>query len=178
MPGGEQPQWSWVSSGHCLWGPAAPGLSPGLPVPSCLPPRAEAVGPVPASLSSTTGGAVWVGCVRDISRHTHRACWEGGSPVPTHPSSQPSSPFPPLQLQSGQQHLHPEQVTCPPARGWVSPAPGCDPQLDGRGSLLGCEAPRRRHWGGGGRVGEVCNFLSRVEASPLLTPGVLHPLLP
>ncbi|KAM6184378.1 scavenger receptor cysteine-rich domain-containing protein SCART1-like [Sarcoramphus papa] len=67
----EQPRWNWTSSGHCPWGPAAPGLSPGLPVPSCLPPRAEALGPVPASLSSTTGGAIWGGCVRGISRHTH-----------------------------------------------------------------------------------------------------------
>jgi len=33
--------------------------------------RAKALGPVPVSLSNSTEGAIWVGCVRDIYRHTH-----------------------------------------------------------------------------------------------------------
>uniref|UniRef100_A0A8C0AP50 SRCR domain-containing protein n=1 Tax=Buteo japonicus TaxID=224669 RepID=A0A8C0AP50_9AVES len=66
---------------------------------------------------------------------------------------------------------------CSP-QGWVSLGPDRDPQLGGRGSLLGCETPRRRHWSGGEGGREGCNLLIRVEASPSLIPGALHPLLP
>ena len=151
---GEQPRWIWTSSGHCLWGPAAPGLSPGLPVPSCLPPRAEALGPVPASLSSTTGGAIWGGCVRGISRHTQGVLGRRlpGTRTPTLSA----------QLSFASSAATPRTAAFPPQagnlsspRGCVSLGPGCDPQLDGRGSLLGCETPRRRHWRGGGGLGRV-----------------------
>ncbi|XP_075345961.1 CD5 antigen-like [Mycteria americana] len=56
------------------------------------------------------------------------------------------------------EHLRDEiHITCdaPPRTAASTNRPGCDPQLDGSGSLLGCETPRRRHWGGGGGVGEA-----------------------
>ena len=141
---GEQPRWIWMSSGHCLWDPAAPGLSPGLPVRSCLPPRAEALGPVPASLLALQEGQ-FGGDVSGASPDTHRVCWGGGSPGPAHPPSQPSSPLPPLQLHPGRQHSHPKQVTCPPpgaaypcaqavTHSWMEGAPCWGVKLPGGGT--------------------------------------------
>ena len=177
MPSGEQPWWNWMCSGHCPWGPAAPGLSPGLSVPSCLPPGAEALSPFPASLSSTIGEAIWVGCVRDIHRHTHSVL---GRRLPgTH------TPTLSAQLSFFSSAATPRTAASPPQAGnlssprvWVSPGPDCDPQLGGRGSLLVCETPRRRRWSGGEGAREGCHLLIRVAASPSLIPGALHPLLP
>ena len=177
MSSGEQPRWNWTSSGHCLWGPAAPGLSPGLPVPSCLPPTAEALSLIPAFLSSTTGEAIWVGCVRDIHRHTHGVLG-GRLPATRTPtlSAQLSFSSSAATPTTAAVPARAGNLSCP--WGWVSPGLDCDPQLGGRGSLLRCETPRRRHWSGGEGGREGCNLLIGVEASPSLIPGALHPLLP
>uniref|UniRef100_A0A663FHK9 SRCR domain-containing protein n=1 Tax=Aquila chrysaetos chrysaetos TaxID=223781 RepID=A0A663FHK9_AQUCH len=66
----------------------------------------------PLSLALQEGQFGWD--VSGTSTDTHTVCWGGGSPVPTPPPLQPSSPFPPLQLHPGQQHPHPKQVTCLP----------------------------------------------------------------
>ena len=67
-------------------------------------------------------GGMCQGCLRKPRTHTHThvACQRGGSLVPSHPPSEPSSPSLPLQLHPGQQHQPPEQVTCPPRQHWVS----------------------------------------------------------
>ena len=174
VPSGQQLLWGWMSSSLCLQGPAAPG---GISWAACtvLP---MALGSFLATLTSPTGGTLWVGCVRDVRTraHTHTACQRGGSLVPAHPASQPCSPSPPLQLHPGQQHQPPEQVSCPPRQRWVFPGPGCDPQPEGRGSLLGCETPKRcPRVSGGGGVWEGCHYPVGWELPHHSPPGVPYP---
>ena len=182
MPSGQQPLWGWMSSGLCPQGSAAPRATSQATCTILPTAQSRALGSVPATLTSSAGGAIWVGCVRDVCanhtrRHTHTACQRGGSLGPSHPPSEPSSPSPPLQLHPGQQHQPPEQVTCPPRHHWVFSGPGCDPQPEGRGYLPGCENPRRRHRGTCWGVGEGCHLPSRVRATPSLLPrGPLPPL--
>uniref|UniRef100_A0A8D0KZ67 SRCR domain-containing protein n=1 Tax=Strix occidentalis caurina TaxID=311401 RepID=A0A8D0KZ67_STROC len=75
VPSGQQPLWGWMSSGLCPQGSAA---HRGISRAACiiLPmTQSRALGFVPATLTSPAGGAIWVGCVKDICApwypHTH-----------------------------------------------------------------------------------------------------------
>ena len=107
--------------------------------------QSRGAGPCPGLPFSTTGGAIWGGCVRGISRHTQGVLGRRlpGTRTPTLSA----------QLSFASSAATPRTAAFPPQagnlsspRGCVSLGPGCEPQLDGRGSLPGCETPRRRHW--------------------------------
>ena len=89
MPGREQPRWNWVSSGHCPWGPAAPGLFLGLPVLHGLP-TAQSRGPGPCPghpfwhyWRGTLGGM----CQGHLQTHTQCVGEEAPRYLHTHPLS-------------------------------------------------------------------------------------------
>ena len=124
VPSGQRPLWGWMSSGFCLQGPAAPR---GICSAACaiLPNiQSRALGSVLATLTSFAGGCNLGGlCQGYMCTPAHTACESGGSLVPAHPPSQPSSPSPLLQLHPGQQHLRSDHVTCPPRWCWVFSGP-------------------------------------------------------
>lgn len=75
LPSGQQLLWGWMSPSFCAQGPAAPR---GISRAACSVLRraqSRAPGSFLATLTSRAGGAVWVGCVRDVCTctraHTH-----------------------------------------------------------------------------------------------------------
>ena len=165
MPSGQQPLWGWMSSGLCPQGSAAPRAISRATCTILPTAQSRALGSVPATLTSPAGGAIWVGCVRDVCTnhartHTHMTCQRGGSLVPSHPPSEPSSPSSPLQLHPGQQHQPPEQVTSPPCQHWVSRGQAVtDSQREGA-TCQGVKIP-------GGGIGVLVGGLGRAVIYPV-----------